>query len=186
MKDKKDQIIHAAIEVFIRKGLQATTQELANEANVAEVTLYRKFGNKQQLFVTVLKSVIENKFSSQLMKQAKTSDSQKFLRELIDNRLDVLSRHQALVKMLISESLMGHLPPEIDLPEIIFATLKEGIVLHAEHKEQTIDAETLARQLSGIFLSHLILPSSKAYHELSEEEKNLLLDRYVSSMIGNI
>jgi len=39
MRDKTEQIIQAAVKVFIRKGLQATTQELANEADVAEVTL---------------------------------------------------------------------------------------------------------------------------------------------------
>lgn len=184
MKDKTEQIIQAAIQVFIRKGLQATTQELANEANVAEVTLYRKFGNKQQLFVTVIKSVIEKKFSSHLMKQAKTNDSRQLLREVIDNRLDTLSRHKSLVKMLISESLMGHLPPEINFPEIIFNTLKEGFALHAEHSGKTIDGTAWARQLSGIFLSHLVLSSDEAYHELSAQEKEVLLDRYVTSIIG--
>ena len=180
MRDKTEQIIEAAIKVFIRKGLQATTQELANEAEVAEVTLYRKFGNKQKLFITVIKSVLEKKFHSHIMMQAETQETQEFLRAIIDNRLNVLSKNRNLVKMLISESLRGHLPPDIDLPNMIFNSLVEGIEHHAQHKNLDIDASLWARQLSGIFLSHLILPSLEQYHELSDEEKNRLLTNYLS------
>lgn len=184
MRDKTEQIIQAAVQVFIRKGLQATTQELANEADVAEVTLYRKFGNKQKLFVTVVKSVLEKQFYAHLMKEAKTSDTDEFLRVVIDNRLETLSKNHNLVKMLVSESLMGHLPPDIDLPEMIFQSLIKVIEHHAEKNHLEIDAIHWARQLSGIFLSHLVLSSVDPYHELGDNQKSVLLKKYVASFSG--
>lgn len=181
MRDKTEQIIQAAIKVFIRKGLQATTQELANEADVAEVTLYRKFGNKQKLFVTVVKSVLEKQFYAHLMKEAKASDTDEFLRVVIDNRLETLSKNHNLVKMLLSESLMGHLPPDIDLPNMIFQSLVNVIGHHADKNHLDIDAIHWARQLSGIFLSHLVLNSVAPYHELGDNQKSVLLKKYVAS-----
>lgn len=185
MRDKTEQIIQSAIQVFIRKGFQATTQEVANEAKVAEVTLFRKFGNKQQLFITVVKSVLEKKFYAHLMEQAKTNDTEEFLRSVIDNRLNVLSKNRNLVKMLIAENLMGNLPPEINLPDMIFTSLTHGIDQHAQQNNLDIDSIHWARQLSGIFLSHLILPTEKPYNELSEKEKNRLLNKYISAFLIN-
>ncbi|QOY36466.1 TetR/AcrR family transcriptional regulator [Anaerobacillus isosaccharinicus] len=183
MKDKTEQIIQSALQVFIRKGFQATTQEVANEAKVAEVTLFRKFGNKQQLFITVVKSVLEKKFYAHLMEQAKTNDTEEFLRSIIDNRLNVLSRNRNLVRMLIAESLMENLPPEINLPDMIFTSLTHGIEQHAQQNNLVIDSNYWARQLSGIFLSHLILPTDKPYNELSEDEKGSLLNKYVAPFL---
>lgn len=184
MRDKTEQIIQAAIQVFIRKGFQATTQELATAANVAEVTLFRKFGNKQKLFITVVKSVLEKQFYATLMKEAKTSDTDDFLRNVMNNRLTVLSKNRDLVKMLLSESLMGHLPPEIDLPEMIFKSLVNAIEHHAIQNNININSSHWARQLSGIFLSHLVLKSVQPYNELGESEKEALLEKYVASFRG--
>lgn len=185
MKDKTEQIIQAASQVFIRKGFQATTQEVANEANVAEVTLFRKFGNKQQLFITVVKSILEKNFYAHLMNQTTTNDTKEFLRSVIDNRLDVLSKNRSLVKMLIAESLMGNLPTEINLPVTIFTSLTQAIELHAKQNDLDIDARHWAQQLSGIFLSHLILPTDNSYNELSDSERDLLLNKYISCFLVN-
>ena len=184
MRDKTEQIIQAAAKVFIRKGLQATTYELATAADVAEVTLFRKFGNKQKLFVTVVKTVLEKQFYTKLMKEAKTSDTDEFLRAVISNRLEVLSKNRDLVKMLLSESLMGQLPADIDVPEMIFNSLVSVIEHHADQNSLDIDAKHWARLLSGIFLSHLVLKSVKPYSELGTEEKADLLEKYVASFKG--
>src|SRR5699024_4265225 len=112
-----------AISVFIKKGLQATTQEVAKEAGVAEVTLYRRFSTKENLFITVIKNVLEKKFHSQVLEMAKEKDTETFFMNIIEDRLDILSKNDGLVKMLLSESLRGNLRDEINLPEIIFSSL---------------------------------------------------------------
>lgn len=185
MRNKTEQIIKAALDVFTKKGFQmATTQEIAKEADVAEITLYRKFSTKQNLFITVVKSVIEKQFNSQLKKLAKEENTEVLLSKIILNRLEVLSKNTKLVKMLISESLMGNLAEEINLPAIIFSSIKTGLDFHFEIVNKKADTDLIARQLGGIFLSYVILPTEQPFHELNEDAKNRLVKKYVKSILG--
>lgn len=187
MRDKTDQIIRAAIKVFIRKGfLQATTQEIAKEADVAEITLYRKFSTKQNLFSTVIKKVVERQFSSGMMKLADLEDTDTFFKGVLEDRLEVLSENEALIKMLLSESLMGNLSDEINFPKVIFTNMKRAIETHFSKKQQDVDSESLARQLSGILISHILFPAEKPFHESTDQEKQKIIDRYVQSLLATI
>lgn len=51
----RDKILAAALTLFSQKGyLGATTRQIAREAGVAEVTLFRHFGSKEKLFEEVI------------------------------------------------------------------------------------------------------------------------------------
>ena len=53
--DTRQRILKAAAVVFAEKGYaRATTRALAAAAGVNEVTLFRHFGNKQNLFAAVI------------------------------------------------------------------------------------------------------------------------------------
>ncbi|WP_017379094.1 TetR/AcrR family transcriptional regulator [Paenisporosarcina sp. TG-14] len=183
IKDKTEQILQAAVKIFINKGLQATTQEISKEADVAEVTLFRKFSTKQNLFKTVIKNVLEKQFNSKVMQLADHENTEEFLKGTIDNRLKTLSKNASLVKMLISESLKGNLSSDIDFPVIIHAQLKKALDHHFTQKNQKADTELCARQLVGIFLSHIIIPNERPYYKLNDEDKEALVNKYVKSLI---
>ncbi len=54
MHDKKSEIIAATLEIVAQEGLQrTTTAAIAGRAGIGEGTLYRHFGNKDELFVNV-------------------------------------------------------------------------------------------------------------------------------------
>nr|WP_210364765.1 helix-turn-helix domain-containing protein [Bacillus sp. REN3] len=184
MKDKTEQIINAAVKVFIKKGLQATTQEIAREADVAEVTLFRKFATKQNLFVTVIKNALEKQFDSHLFKLAEEKDTEEFLVKIIENRLEILSKNSALIKMLVSESLMGNLPDEVNLPNMIFSSIEKGLSRHFQATGKTADTELLARQLSGIFLSQVVFPAEQPYHQLEEKVKHQQARQYARAVLS--
>lgn len=182
VRDKTEQILQAAVKVFIKKGLQATTQEIAEEADVAEITLYRKFSTKQHLFTAVIKHALERQFNTKVMQLAEQENTEEFFKNIIDNRLMMLSKNTSLVKMLISESLKGNLTDEINFPVIIHAHLKKALDHHFAQHNQNIDTELCARQLAGIFLSQVILPNEQTYHKLNHEAKEALLNQYVKSL----
>jgi AcrR family transcriptional regulator len=184
LRDKTEQIFKGAIAVFIKKGLQATTQEVAEEADVAEVTLYRKFSTKENLFVTALKNVLEKKFHSRVLEMAKEDDTEIFFRKIIENRLEILSKNEQLVKMLLSESLRGNLSGKLNLPEIIFSSLKEGLEHHFQSNMQKVDVDFCARQLSGIFLSYIALPGSQPFNKLTKEEKKDIVEKHAKSVLA--
>jgi len=184
LRDKTEQILKGAMVVFIKKGLQATTQEVAEEAGVAEVTLYRKFSTKENLFVTALKNVLEKKFHSRVMEMAKEEETENFFRQIIEDRLEILSKNEQLVKMLLSESLRGNLSAKVNLPDIIFSSLKEGVEYHFQYKSQKVDADFCARQLAGIFLSYVALPSSQPFNKLTQEEKRIIAEKHAKSVLA--
>ena len=186
VKDKSEQILQAAVKIFTNKGLQATTQEIAKEADVAEVTLFRKFSSKQNLFMTVIKNVLEKQFNTKLMLLAEQENTEEFFSKIIDNRLKIISKNAPLVKMLVSESLKGNLSDEINFPVIIHAQLKKALDFHFEKTNQLVDTELCARQLVGIFLSHIILPNEQPYYKLNNEHKKNLVKTYVKLLTALI
>ncbi|WP_077704334.1 TetR/AcrR family transcriptional regulator [Virgibacillus dokdonensis] len=186
MLDKTDQIFKGAISVFIKKGLQATTQEVAKEAGVAEVTLYRRYSTKENLFITVIKHVLENKFGSHVLEIAKEKDTELFLTNIIENRLEVLSKNYDLIRMLLSESLRGNLTDKINLPEIIFSSIKKGLECHFKRKDHQVDIDFCARQLGGVFLSYLILPNDQQFNKLTMQERRDIARKHAKSILSTM
>jgi len=186
LKDVTERIFRGAMSVFVKKGLQATTQEVAKEAGVAEVTLYRRYSTKENLFITVIKNVLEKKFESRVLNMAKEEDTETFLTEIIEDRLNILSKNEDLVKMLLSESLRGNLTEEINLPKIIFTSLKKGLDYHFKQKDMTVDTNFYARQLGGIFLSYVVLPYGQPFNKLTEQEKKGIAIKHAKSVLATI
>jgi AcrR family transcriptional regulator len=59
------KILEAAKKIFSQKGLEATIEEVALEANVGIGTVYRRFNNKQQLANAVANEVISDIYNEQ-------------------------------------------------------------------------------------------------------------------------
>ncbi|MGG5253634.1 TetR/AcrR family transcriptional regulator [Neobacillus sp. SM06] len=186
MRNKTDQIIEAAMNVFMKKGfLQATTQEIAREADVAEVTLYRKFSTKQNLFETVIKKVLENQFQTKILKFAE-EDTDSFFLKVLDNRLEILSKNQKMIKMLLSESLVGNLSEELNFPSFIFNGLKKGVQLHFDRQNIKADAGLFAQHIGGILLSNVLFIKDVPYNELDPQKKEELLRYHLNSLKANL
>ncbi|UCZ53531.1 TetR/AcrR family transcriptional regulator [Bacillus shivajii] len=184
MRDKTEQIIHAALDVFLKRGYnQATTQEIASEANVAEVTLFRKFTNKQNLFKTVIKSMIEKHFQNKLLAYGDTEDSRLFFERILMDRLEMVSKNRKIVQRLIAESFMGNLDEEVNFPKIISASLRSAIDTHFSRKDQKVDVEQCTRLLAGILLSHVFFEDENDFQAMSDEEKQRKVDQYVRSLM---
>jgi AcrR family transcriptional regulator len=53
-----ERLIDAALEMFSRRGMAATTREIADAAGVNEVTLFRLFESKDRLLAAVVREVV--------------------------------------------------------------------------------------------------------------------------------
>lgn len=63
MADTEERILDAALKVFASEGYAGTTtRKIAQEANVTEMTLFRKFQTKENLLKKVLKKNTETYF----------------------------------------------------------------------------------------------------------------------------
>ncbi len=184
MRDKTAQILEAATRVFVSKGfIQATTLEIAKEANVAEITIFRKFKTKQNLFETVITKALEENFQSKLSRLAAQTDLGILFRTILEDRLMAVSRNEQLVKMLLAESMMGDLPREIDFTHLFFCSLLTALQEHPSLSQKGA-AEFCARQIGGLLLGHVILPSSHPFHQLDRSGQDEVLTRYTNSLLA--
>jgi|LGOV01.1.fsa_nt_gb AcrR family transcriptional regulator len=179
MKDKTDQILKASISIFAKKGyIGATTKEIATKANVAEITLYRKFQTKQNLFEHSVKSITDDKFSS-ILELGEEDSKIQFTKRLLDNRLLVISKNIKVVRMLISESLAGNLPSDLRFTHLIFENVSLAIKKYFEKHNENTDYQAYAKLIGGILLGYAVLPNKKNYHLLSFEERDMYLKKYL-------
>jgi len=183
VKDKTDQILKASISVFVKKGyLGSTTKEIAAKANVAEVTLYRKFKTKQNLFEQSVRNITEDRINAVLdfSEEISTHD---FFSQLLDNRLMVISKNIKVVRMLISESLNGNLPSNLRFTYVIFNSVSQSIKKYFEINDINLDFDAYSKTIGGILLGYAILPNEKKYHVMNSIEKEEFLKKYLKIII---
>lgn len=51
-----EQILEAALEVFLERGPQGTTAEIARRAGISEGTIFRRYDTKEELFIAAMSS----------------------------------------------------------------------------------------------------------------------------------
>lgn len=163
MADKTQQILNAAIAVFIEKGYNATTQDIAKKAEVAEVTLFRKFTNKQNLFLTAIQSTIDEHFSVKERQELMNEPLEETLTLWFSERVTILRKNKQLVKMLLSESLIGNLPEHVNFPVIFYHQLLKQL----KPFEHYIDIESMARSWIGYLISTVVIGESSKTLDIS-------------------
>ncbi len=107
-KKARQRILDAAAESFQSLGYaRTTTQGIADKAGVAEVTLFRHFGDKQTLFQAVLPK-IGGGVNFEFLEAQLTDDLEADLRLISENALRFFIAQQDAIRMLMFESI--HFP----------------------------------------------------------------------------
>jgi AcrR family transcriptional regulator len=109
-KQTKERLLEAAAQTFSREGIQgATTRQIAREAGVNEVTLFRHFKSKEQL----LGAVVERGLASEIALMNEHSSWKENLRESMEkyarHYYSHLQKKQAFARAFIAE---GQVLPE--------------------------------------------------------------------------
>lgn len=101
-EDTKERILNAAREVFSKKGYAgSTTKEISLVAEVAEVTLFRHFETKNNLFCETISKFIVNpmlSFNSSIIK------SEQVIQKIIEERIYNLRKNKDLFICTIYEA----------------------------------------------------------------------------------
>ena len=114
----RQRIVNTALELFASKGItETTTRQIADFAQVNEVTLFRHFGNKHGLLLAVLQECLQKYLvlaevgeSLMVSDVSNPSDLRKFLKYYIHSSLRALESVPELVRSLIGEA--GQYPIE--------------------------------------------------------------------------
>jgi AcrR family transcriptional regulator len=103
----RERLIQAAIELFTSQGVsETTTKQIAELAQVNEVTLFRQFGNKHSLLIAVIEEaqVFDRLGQSLVTQLPPNSPVTQTIREYALSCLEALDRTPAAIRSLIGES----------------------------------------------------------------------------------
>lgn len=110
LTDKQLKIFQAAITLFAKKGYKDTsTKEIAHEAGVSEGSLFKRFNNKEELLLSILKPLsrvilpeVMTEFSEVALK-TEYPTLQDFINVILRNRLEFFVENIDVIRIFVDE-----------------------------------------------------------------------------------
>ncbi|PSB25877.1 TetR family transcriptional regulator [Stenomitos frigidus] len=178
----RQRLIHAALELFAVQGVtDTTTRQIAELAEVNEVTLFRHFGNKHGLLLAVIEDAGAFAHLGQtLIRQAnQTSSIYQALKEYATACLAAMDQVPAVVRSVVGEA--GQYPAKNR--EAIGRGFTQANRYVAKYFETVIKrgqlnthlpAEKLASLLNGMLLGYAVIEFTSEFHQLWQDRDDFL------------
>ena len=179
---KQKKILEVAIATFAEKGFSNTsTSEIAKKAGVAEGTIFKHYGTKENLLLSIMIPFLKgffptmaNELMGELMKDQYSFED--FLRALLTNRRVFFSENREIFQIFIKEmfykeELRNELLPHVfEIGSYHLMKVIETFKQRGEIKED-IPNESVLKMLitviGGVFISNFVLLNK---HSISENE----------------
>jgi AcrR family transcriptional regulator len=187
--DTRRRILQAAAGVFAEKGYaRATTRALAAAAGVNEVTLFRHFGNKQNLFAAVMEQFGGPAVTTALEAHL-TGDCIQDLRTVGTYLLDLLLERGDALRLMLCEA--SHFPEVqavmVQNPRQIRRMLASYISRQIEQgRLRPLHPEATAQAFSGMLFAYAIargMLDDSIEPELTTEE---LVAQFVDIFVNGV
>lgn len=149
----REKILSAARDVFSNKGyMRATTKEISKLAGVAEVTLFRHFETKSNLFYeTISKYLIVSMLDSKVLEGS--LDSRQAILNLTQERINTLRNNKDLFICTIYEAQFDD--GIKDMLQDIHSKVIEVLMLYLEFDQEKISGIKIERT-TQLFLSTIV------------------------------
>ncbi|MBW4642240.1 MAG: TetR family transcriptional regulator [Goleter apudmare HA4340-LM2] len=178
----RQRLIQAALELFTTQGVSGTTtRQIADKAEVNEVTLFRHFGNKHGLLLAVLEeSAAFKNLGESLVRRAIPPDSvYQALKDYASESLHALEQVPEFVRSVVGEAdqyptenrrALGRGLTEANryVAQYLATVIEQG------HLNTYLPAEKLASLLNGMLLGYAVIEFTSEFHELWEDRDDFL------------
>lgn len=154
-EERRQQILDAAMNVFKEKGFSSsTTIEIAKAAGISEVTLFRYFKSKKDIFLEGIEPFLFGSLKKALDISKNYSMKEK-LEYVLTERISYISQHREVIKLILKEAaLLKELDNESFIEKIL-----QLIKNMLSQTGISLDNEDFAlRLLMGSILSFLYMP----------------------------
>ncbi|MED0824918.1 TetR/AcrR family transcriptional regulator [Bacillus pacificus] len=180
--EKQQRIIETTIKLFAEKGYANTsTAEIAKVAGVSEGTIFKHYGKKDQLLLSVILPFVNDFFpnmAKELIEETmleQTTSFEEFLRNLLKNRVAFITENKEIFRVIVKEiiykeELKKELKPYfIEHVPVLFENIVEQFKEQGELIDLPADRilKMLFTLLAGFFVSRFVLMEN---HIISEEE----------------
>ena len=172
-EERRLQILECALKVFVQKGYNGgTTQDIAKEANISEVTLFRHFDSKKEIFMKSIEPILIKTLQDSIVESKDLCPVEK-LKYILTNRINILTKHHEVIKLILMESQINPDVANLNYIEKTSELLAETIYDSGLKLE---NHEFVLRILMGSILSFLYLP------EMDKEK----IDKFVNDLLRSI
>ncbi|TAN41877.1 MAG: TetR/AcrR family transcriptional regulator [Nitrospirae bacterium] len=185
----KERALAAALRLFSAKGyLGATTKEISKSAGIAEVTLFRHFSSKEQLFEEVLNTYSFLPTIKSLIPEVEKLPYEEALAVIALRFLETLKSRIEMIRIMQSE--MSRYPEKIHK---IYNSFIDGIIrtlaLYFEGLQEAgvlkeFDTEYAARAFMGMFYSFFSAQEILLGKKYRKADLDLVIKEYVNIFAG--
>ena len=191
-KDRKQDILKIAMELFAKKGFRGTTtRDLAAQAGVNEAIIFRHFKTKEELYSAILEhkacEMRDDRFE-EIERLAAGNDDLKFF-EAIGRTF--LERHEAdstFMRLLLFSALEGH-----ELSEMFLTNMarRNPVAQYIERRIREgafrqVDPVLGARALLGMFVSYLQWQEIFGQKKAQQYDREEVVRTFVSIFLSGI
>jgi AcrR family transcriptional regulator len=157
-KPTRQKLCEAAVDLFSKEGYDSvTTKRIAEAAGLSEMTLFRHFGTKYNLFEEAYDAYLYQPSFESLFRNGLKDDIEKDLLRIGHVYLDVLHMNKSLIMMEIRSQCLENCerPPLTKAP----LALKDAMIkyldkLMEENKIVEVDSEALAVSFLSNIMGH--------------------------------
>lgn len=178
---KQERILESTITLFAEKGYSNTsTAEIAKMARVAEGTIFKHYGTKENLLISLLVPflrdflpVMADELVEDLMNEEISFED--FLKNLLKNRTEFFLENREIFQIFIKELIYKENLKNELLPYIIengYSRLTK-VIENFQNRGELVDKpsefilKTLGTVISGFFISRFVLLNRQS---ISDEE----------------
>lgn len=193
VRSTRDQILEAALIEFGEKGFDGTTtKEIAMRAKVNEVTLFRTFKSKKELF----KAVITHHIPMSLIKNGITFDPtlpvERTLEQNAHMALSFLQSNRHLFMVIMNENLLAREEPSIsnnitnliegNLGDYLFSQMAAGSL---RKMDKTIAARAFFGMVQSYFMFNYVFDKREVDEATDQRFIRGFVDIYMDGLRGN-
>ena len=176
------RLINAALELFSSQGVtETTTRQIAELAQVNEVTLFRQFGSKQGLLLAVIEdSAVFTHLGESLKEQLnQTTQVDEALKNYASDRLQVLEQIPELLRSVVGEAGQYTLENRRALGRGITQANRDAArylaaAIEREQLQLRLPTEKLASLLNAMLFGYLVIELTSEFHELWDNREDFL------------
>lgn len=187
---RRDTILQAGVDVFLEYGyVSASVDEIVRRAGGSKRTVYKYFGNKEELFAAIIASLAAQMLSPLGAAINSDSDLQKTLEKLGKAYLDVLLREDSLTifRTVVSEGVrFPELAKTFFLNGPNAAVTRLSGYLEQQVKKGSLkieDTHAAARQYFGMIRSDLHMSAALGLELPTADEISQEVNRAVAMFV---
>lgn len=185
--EKQQRIVDTAINLFAEKGYSNTsTAEIAKAAEVSEGTIFKHYGTKDKLLLSIILPFIKNFFPIMAKKVIKkvvkdeNTTFEEFIRGFLKDRVEFLVKNREIFQVVIKEFIYREELKKELLPyfsELVPSILSD-VIEEFKRRGELIDIPTkeilniMLTLFSGFFISRFVLLEN--YTVTEEEIENIV------------